>query len=264
MSTDQLTPAWAAEVAEDYLTGTLNTFVLTGAVHELQPIDDDGVLRFGSLEEFVVSELLGATDFSFTYNRSAGLRATSPESLKSLQENLSSYDQTFATEFSRVPPRDPGRAFQLMENYVAMQLLDQRSLGMVLNQLEYIAPAGSVNGLSPEDRFSLSTLLRWSANPRFLAGNVTFVGLCADRADLNERLLTSPSVRTITVPLATDELRARFIATLPPIELPMELVLAQTGGLSLLAVQRVLAIMRNRGTVTEYALVELCTRERTK
>ena len=262
MSTEQPTPAWAAEVADDYLTGTLNTFVLTGAVHELQPIDDDGVLRFGTLEEFVVGELLGSTDSSFTYNRSAGLRANTPESLERLQVNLASYDQTFATDFSKVPPRDPGRALQLVENYVTLQLLDQRSLGVVLNQLEYIAPSGAVGELSPEDRFSLSTILRWASNPRFLAGSVTFVGICADRADLNPRLLASPHVRTITIPLASDELRARFIATLPRIDLPGELVLGQTAGLSLLAVQRVLALLRNRGTLTEYALVELCTRER--
>lgn len=264
MSADQLTPAWAAEVAEAYLTGTLNTFVLTGEVHELQPLDEDGTLRFGTLEEYVTGELLGSTDFACTYNRSAGLRAANPESLKSLQANLAHYDQTYATEFSRSPPRDPGRALQLLENYVLLQLMEERSLGVVLSQLEYLAPAGPLAAMSAEDRFTLSTLLRWAAHPRFLAANVTFVGICADRADLNVRLLTNPAVRVVNVPLATDELRARFIATQPPLELPLELILAQTAGLSLLAVQRVLALLKSRGTVTEYALTELCNRERSR
>ncbi len=107
----------------------------------------------------------------------------------------------------------------------------------------------------------LVTLLRWACDPALLAGNASLILISRDAAELNPRLLASPWVRTITIPRATDQLRARFLLTLPPVALlPSELVLRHTAGLSLNAVSRALALVREKPS--EAALIAACDRER--
>ena len=69
-------PPWARMLAERYYTKTISTFILHGAVRDLQPADDGkGGKRFLSLRNFLSDELFGTRDLVLFYDRSSGVRS---------------------------------------------------------------------------------------------------------------------------------------------------------------------------------------------
>src|ERR1041384_3175181 len=68
-------PAWAAELANLYFSGTTCVFVLHGNVHDLVRVSDDGESSYCSLTDFLVSQVFGKWDLVLGYDLSRGLRA---------------------------------------------------------------------------------------------------------------------------------------------------------------------------------------------
>src|SRR6195256_3383820 len=96
-------PAWARKLAERYYTKTVSTFLLYGAVRDLQPISlEDGTAGFGTLKTFLSDELFGGRDHVIFYDRSSGIRASDPETQKDFQRMLGGYDVMYGTDYSKV------------------------------------------------------------------------------------------------------------------------------------------------------------------
>src|SRR5258707_7162144 len=108
-------------------------------------------------------------------------------------------------------PRDPGRALQLLENYLRMRLADGRSLALVVDFAETLAPNSDVAQLSSEDRFALTTLEKWSHDPQFLAGNLSIVLVAENLSDVTARLSRHPYVSLIAIPLPDEEQRFEYV-----------------------------------------------------
>ena len=68
-------PAWAKELAELYFSGTINTFVLHGNVHDLvrQP-GADGKDTFTSLSDFLAAQVFGSWEIVLSYDLGRGVR----------------------------------------------------------------------------------------------------------------------------------------------------------------------------------------------
>ena len=65
-------PPWAQKLAQRYYTKTVSTFLLYGAVRDLQPLDpEDGRARYGPLKQFLSEELFGGRDHVLFYDRSS-------------------------------------------------------------------------------------------------------------------------------------------------------------------------------------------------
>lgn len=205
-------PAWAQRLAQQYYTRTVSTFIVYGAVRDLQPIGrDDGGVDFGNLKQFFSDELFGGRDHVVFYDRSSGIRASAPETQADLTRALSAYDAMFGTDFSRVMPRDPGRALQILENYLRLRVADGKSLALVVDFSETIAPAGDMSHLSAEDRFVLATLVKWASDPQFLSGDLSIVLIAENLADLSPRLSRNPYVANIELALPLESERLDFI-----------------------------------------------------
>src|SRR5258707_7624368 len=98
-------PAWARKLAERDYTKTVSTFLLYGAVRDLQPISlEDGTAGFGTLKTFLSDELFGGRDHVIFYDRSSGIRASSPESQKDLSRAMAGYDALYGTDFAKSMP----------------------------------------------------------------------------------------------------------------------------------------------------------------
>src|SRR4051794_23694744 len=83
-------PLWAQKIAEKYYTKTVSTFLLNGAVRDLQPCtNDDGSRTFGPLRQFLSDELFGSRDHVVFYDRSSGVRAATPETQQDLNRIMS-------------------------------------------------------------------------------------------------------------------------------------------------------------------------------
>lgn len=241
-------PPWAQKLAQRYYTRTVSTFVVYGAVRDLQPITrEDGARDFANLKTFFSEELFGGRDHVVFYDRSSGIRAADPETQKDLQRVLSGYDTLYGTDFAKVMPRDPGRALQVLENYLRMKLSDGKSLALVIDFAETIAPAGEMAGLQAEDRFVLATLVKWASDPQFLNGDLSIVLVSENLADLTPRLSRNPYVANIELTLPTEDERLEFVkwklegqklSTVS--EVPTDALAKMTAGLSRINLDRLL------------------------
>jgi SpoVK/Ycf46/Vps4 family AAA+-type ATPase len=205
-------PPWAQKLAQRYYTRTVSTFVLYGAVRDLQPLTrEDGGREFDSLRKFLSDELFGGRDHVVFYDRSSGIRAPTPETQQDLVRTLNGYDAMYGTDFAKVMPRDPGRALQILENWLRMKLSDGKSLALVIDFAETIAPAGDMSHLSAEDRFVLATLVKWASDPQFLDGNLSIVLVAENLADITPRISRNPYVANIEISLPTEDERLEFV-----------------------------------------------------
>ncbi|MBM4784101.1 MAG: AAA family ATPase [Archangiaceae bacterium] len=205
-------PAWAQKLAQRYYTRTVSTFVVYGAVRDLQPVTkDDGGRDFANLKTFLGAELFGGRDHVIYYDRSSGIRSQAPETQQDFSRAMASYDAMYGTDFARVMPRDPGRALQIIENYLRLRVSDGKSLALVIDFAETIAPAGDMGSLSAEDRFTLATLIKWSQDPQFLQGDLSIVLVVENLADISARLSRNPYVANIEITLPGEEERLDFV-----------------------------------------------------
>jgi SpoVK/Ycf46/Vps4 family AAA+-type ATPase len=247
-STLQGLPRWAQQLAQRYYTRTVATFLVYGAVRDLQPLTAaKGQREYGSLKSFLAQELFGARDHVVFYDRSSGIRASAPATQQDLTRTLSSYDTLYGTDYAKVMPRDPGRALQILENYLRMRATDGKSLALVVDFAETIAPAGDLSALSAEDRFTLATLIKWSSDPQFLQADISIVLIVENLADISPRLSRNPYVANIEISLPTEDERLDFVdAKLAGVKLadvsdvPVATLAKMTAGLSRLNLDRLL------------------------
>ncbi|MBX7098375.1 MAG: AAA family ATPase [Myxococcaceae bacterium] len=206
-------PEWARKLAQKYYTKTVSTFVLFGAVRDLLPTTaSDGGRDFGNLRTFLAEELFGGRDHVVFYERSSGIRASEPETQKDLQRVMTGYDTLYGTDYARTMPRDPGRALQVLENYLRIRMADGKSLALVIDFAETLAPAGELSHLSAEDRFALTTLVKWSQDPQFLAGDLSIILIVENLAELSPRLSRNPYVSNIEISLPTEAERLDYVS----------------------------------------------------
>jgi SpoVK/Ycf46/Vps4 family AAA+-type ATPase len=241
-------PTWARKLAQAYYTKTVSTFLLHGSVRDLQPLqNDEGVKSFGPLKTFLAEELFGGRGHVLFYDRSSGIRASSPDTQKDLARAMAAYDTLYGTDYAKVLPRDPGRALQILENYLRMRLADGLSLALIIDFAETLAPGAEIGALSAEDRFSLATLVKWASDPQFLAGDLSVVLLVENLAEISPRLARNPYVATIELPLPAEEERLEFVQTklegrkLASVsDVPLAALAKTTAGLSRINLDRVL------------------------
>lgn len=248
-------PRWAQKLAQKYYTRTVNTFLLYGAVRDLQPLTmQDGSRSYGPLRTFLAEELFGGRDHVIFYDRSSGIRSATPETHKDLQRAMSGYDAMYGTDYAKSLPRDPGRALQILENYLRLRVSEGRSLALIIDFAETLVPGGELSHLSAEDRFVLATLDKWAHDPQLLAGDVSVVLLAENLADIAPRLSRNPYVAPIELPLPDEQERleyVRFKLEGTPLkslsDVPLAALAKMTAGLSRINLDRVLTEALERG-----------------
>lgn len=205
-------PSWAQLLAQRYYTRTVSTFIVYGAVRDLQPgTTDDGSRDFLNLKAFLGGELFGGRDHVLFYDRSSGIRSQVPETQQDFTRAMAGYDAMYGTDYARAMPKDPARALQILENYVRLRVGEGRSLALVIDFAETIAPGGDMGSLSAEDRFTLATLIKWAQDPQFLKGDLSIVLIVENLSDISARLSRNPFVANIEISLPNEEERLDFV-----------------------------------------------------
>jgi SpoVK/Ycf46/Vps4 family AAA+-type ATPase len=249
-------PVWAQKLAEQYYTRTVDTFLLHGAVRDLQPATDaSGKRIYVPLKQFLADELFATRDHVIFYDRSSGIRAATPETQQDFLRVLQGYDALYGTEMARSIPKDPARALQVLENYVRMRIADNKSVAVIIDFAETVAPGGDLSGMPEADRFALVTLVKWGHDPQFLAHDVSICLICENLAELAPRLARNPYCAAVEITLPNEEERVEFVKhrlegrDLEGIsDVPMDAMAKLTAGLSRIHFDRILneAIDRER------------------
>ncbi len=243
-------PPWARSLAERYLSGTLSTFILHGAVRDLAPAEDEkGGRRFVDLKTFLSEELFGSRDLVLFYDRSSGVKMATPEMQKDFAMGLTGYDSFHGTEWAKAPLREPGRAFPVIESYVRTRLTDKKKIAVIIDFAETVAPGSDTGSMGSEDRFSLVTLIKWAQNPAFLTSGFVLVLVAENLAELNPKLARNPYIANIEISLPDEKSRQEYVEwklagagkrASEVSELPASTLAQMTAGMSRVALDRVL------------------------
>ncbi len=206
-------PAWARDFAELYFAGTTCLFVMHGNVHDLIRLGDGERDGYGSLPEFLGSQLFATWDVVLRHDLSQGLRIYAGSNIERLRRMVGLLAERIGEPKSW--PRDPDAILYLLDQLIAGILMEedpakQISLGIILDHAEYLAPATELSQLAGNLGSRLVRLLSWAQNPYIKRHNIAFCLLCDRAAEINDRLTSSAHVAALEVPMPDAAAREAF------------------------------------------------------
>jgi len=240
-------PAWARRLAEQYFSGTTCLFVIHGNVHDLIRCPTENGETYCNLPEFLATQIFGSWDVVVQYDLARGLRpAAGADSAR--QQVMAQYLAGRLGDPGNWP-RDADTVLLTLDKLVERNLLEddtgrRKSIGIVLDYAQYVCPAGDLNTLSRGQGTNLVRFLNWAQNPYLKRINTAFCLVADKLAEINDRLVHSPHVATVEVPLPDRAERLRFcqwIATSPTFARSTDFTVEQlaelSNGLSLTSLQ---------------------------
>jgi AAA+ superfamily predicted ATPase len=206
-------PAWAAQLADLYFSGTTAAFVLHGNTYDVFRIGGDEAPRYGVLAEFLTEQLFGRWSLVLHYDLGRGLRAFAGRDEKRLKEMVTLANRKVG-DLSALS-KDPAATFAVLDRLVRQNIMadedDRLSVAVIMDQASYLFPAGEPGRLNREASSELVTMLNWAMSPHVKRLNMAFLLVDEKLADLSDRLAGNPHVATIEVPLPSEQERASFI-----------------------------------------------------
>jgi ATP-dependent 26S proteasome regulatory subunit len=206
-------PAWAAQLADLYFSGTTAAFVLHGNTYDLFRIAGEGDPRYGVLAEFLAEQLFGRWSLILHYDLGRGLRAFAGRDEKRLKEMVTLANKKVG-DLSALT-KDPATTFAVLDRFVRHNIMaaeDERlSVAVIMDQASYVFPSGEPGRLNLQASSQLVTMLNWATSPHVKRLNMAFVLVDEKMADLSDRLTGNPHVAAIEVPLPDKTERQTFI-----------------------------------------------------
>ena len=202
-------------MADLYFSGTTCLFILHGNVHDLIHCPEGDQDAYCSLSEFLTTQVFGTWDLVLGYDLSQGLRPQAGRTATGCGRCSSRSLPAGATR--RSGPATPTPVLLLLDAFIERNLVDEaasrKSVALLFDYAQYMLPAGDLDSLVRGQGGRLVRFLRWAQNPLIKQVNMAFC-LVADRlAEVNERLVQSPHVAAIEMPLA----RPRRAGPLQPV-----------------------------------------------
>ncbi|HEY2415281.1 MAG TPA: AAA family ATPase [Pirellulaceae bacterium] len=234
-------PAWSKELANLYFSGTINTFVIYGNVHDLVRCQSGDATSFISLADFLATQLFGSWDVTLSYDLGRGLRPVAGDDGKRLQGMMQYVSGAIGAP--NTWPRDPDKILDAFEPLLQRNLLEdnvanRKRIALIFEHSQFLLPAGDLASQARSQAVRLVRFLGWAANPYLKRLNIAFCLISEKLSEIAERLVNSPYVATIEVPLPSADDRREFIASrrvsLPPVPTSTaETITKQSAGLSL-------------------------------
>src|SRR6185503_10200635 len=204
-------PEWARELSEKYYSRTLSMFAIHGNVRDIVPLRRPGGVEFPSLHQFLREALFGRRDLVLTYDRGGGITFANPDMQADFRKALSGYDSFHGSNYSQALPRNPDSVLNLLESYLRVRVGDHKTIAVIVDFAESIAPAGDGSSMGAEDRNSIVILKRWAQNLSFLRADVTICLIAENLSELNQGIVQNPGVAAIKIPHPGEAERLEFI-----------------------------------------------------
>jgi len=237
----EMNTSWTAKLRRRYVAGEASLFLLHGNVRDLQPLEhDDGSTQWTDLRSALQRLLQNGRDLVVYHNLSQGFVLARPEDEQTL---LDIYNHGAAAHHLAPRTSLPKRLRDVITFVEQLITNPDRPIGVVLDFFEMVAPRKGIAMLNEEDRANLVALQRWANTPSFRDTNNAVVLITEHLSDVSSRFLGSPQLATIPVPFPDRDLRERYLAGLqtpPPMDMPAEVFVQATSGLSILQIQGLL------------------------
>lgn len=248
-------PTWAKELADLYFSGTINTFVLHGGVHDLvRQSAGDGKDRFTSLSDFLASQVFGSWDIVLSYDLGRGLQPLAGADSKRLQQMMQHITAVLGAPNTWT--RDPDKVLDQLESLLQRNLLEdnianRKRIGLVFEHAQFLVPTGDLASVARGQASRLVRFLSWASNPYLKRLNMAFCLVTEKLSEISERLVNNPYVASLEIPLPSVDDRQRFVAaTAPNISgggLTTEGLVQNSAGLSLVNLNVLLSNASARG-----------------
>src|SRR5262245_4687294 len=208
-------PAWAREFAELYFAGTTCVFLLHGDVHDLVPLGPGPAGEYGSLPQFLATQLFGSWDVVLRHDLSQGLRVYAGADAERLRRMTARVAEWIGEPKSW--PRDPDAILALIDQLIRQITMEEDpakriSLGVILEYAQYLVPSAELAQMAGAQGSRLVRLLSWAQNPYIKRHNIAFCLLCDQLAEIHSRLVGSAHVATLEVPMPDAPAREHFAA----------------------------------------------------
>jgi AAA+ superfamily predicted ATPase len=245
-------PAWAREFREQYFAGTTCLFVLNGNVHDLVPRVEEKEQKFGSIVDFLATQLFGSWDVVLRYDLSQGLRIATGSDAERLRKMVALLSERIGEPKSW--SHDPDAVLALLDRLIQGILMEidptrQISLGIILDHAQYLVPTAELSQMAGTQGTRLVRLLSWAQNPYIKQKNIAFCLLCDHLSEINDRLIGSAHVSTLEVAMPDAAAREAFLnwfdsndGTIGNLTVfPLDQLAGLTAGLNLVNLERLLA-----------------------
>jgi AAA+ superfamily predicted ATPase len=203
-------PAWVRELLELDRADAACLFVLHGNVHDLFRCDEAG--RYGSLADFLGAHVYRDRDLVLQLDLASGLStavgadaARHQQMMKLLTARLGEWQSW---------PRDVDQLLGVLDQLIYRKLLGAESfasLVLLMDHAQYLAPAADLGSLTRGQSVNLVRLLGWAQNPYIKAHHLAFFLMTDALGEVNERLVRSPHVAALEVPLPDLNERLHFL-----------------------------------------------------
>lgn len=238
-------PQWVAQLSRLYFTKTLSQFILHGNLNDYVQ-HADSYLR---LHQYLTDVLFKKRDFVLYYDRAGGLRLANDDQTMAYIRYLENLDRLFGTDYAKNRPRDPEVVFGLIENFIRLQLQQQKRVALILDFAETLAPAEGSGGGSTHDRAIRVYLLKWARDAVFLNNDMTTVLLAEQLQALHPQLIRSPHTAEVEIPLPDEAERLHYVehmaaktpAVSTRLQMPLAVLAQHTAGLNRLMLKTLLA-----------------------
>lgn len=262
---------WMEHLASAYLGGAASVFLLHGNVHDLVPLDDSDDTPFVSLEHVLAARLFARRDVVVQYDRGGGIELLAPglperrqQMQADLQRTLSAIDSISGTSFASSRPKDPGIVFEILDRYLMHKVLEspkedgkRTGVAVIVRYLETIVPATDGAWLAGEVGTNLVKILEWANEPAIRNADVTICLVTETLGGIHQRLVESPAIMKIEVPLPDETLRSRFAkGRLTNGKLSPEVIARDSNGLTLVSLGQAIARVESEGARGTRALHE--------
>jgi ATP-dependent Zn protease len=208
----RILPNWAQELAYKYCSKTANLYIVHGNIRDFLPHKmNDNEFNFVKIQNYIAEVLFGNRDIIVFYDRSSGVSFCTQEMRRDYLSGLAGADGHSREELLS---RDPVEAFPALEKYFYSNISNKRRIVLIIDYSETILPNTDISRYTDEDRYCLVTLNRWANDPIFTEGDISILLLTENLADLNAKLVRSPSTIKVNIPLPDETVRGRFLVFL--------------------------------------------------
>lgn len=201
-------PAWARQLAELYFSATTATFIVHGNIADPVPLGTGG---WGTLSDFFAGQLFGRWDLVLGYDLGRGLRPLGGGNVERQRAMVSLMNRKVGDPAKL--PRDPVNALMAIDRLVLDMLTDppadRPSVAIVIDYASFLVPVG--DRLAPAGAQSLVTILNWASNPFVKQANLAFILIDTRLGDFHDRLVNSPHVSAIEVPMPLPAARGAYL-----------------------------------------------------
>jgi ATP-dependent 26S proteasome regulatory subunit len=206
-------PAWARDLADLYYSGATSTFVLWGNVHDLIRTTDGGAEKYVSLEDFLASEVFGRWDLVIGYDLGRGLRAEAGGDADRFRKMALLLNGAWGEPDGW--PRECDKVLPWLDASIERNLLatpaDRKSIAFIFDYAQYVLPNGDLDALARGGAARLVRFLNWAENPQIRRVNMAIVLIADKLSEVNDRLVQSPHVASIEIPLPDKPERERYV-----------------------------------------------------